>query len=76
MENWGLITYSEYYLLVNPETSSASGYFIVAAVVAHELAHQVLLCIYTPLFVYIINDINYVGHAIESKARCVITDTF
>jgi aminopeptidase N len=41
MENWGLITYNEYYLLIDPETSQATGYFDVACVIAHELAHQV-----------------------------------
>ena len=44
MENWGLIVYAENNLLTNPETSSASGYFTVAAVIAHELAHQVYTC--------------------------------
>jgi len=41
MENWGLVTYGEDFLLTHPETSSASGYYRVASVVAHELAHQV-----------------------------------
>lgn len=40
MENWGLITYGEYYLVVDPETSAASGVFDVASIISHELAHQ------------------------------------
>lgn len=41
MENWGLITYGEYILLVDPETSQATGKFDVASIISHELAHQV-----------------------------------
>ncbi len=39
MENWGLITYREIYLLVD-KNSTASSRQQVALVVAHELAHQ------------------------------------
>ncbi len=39
MENWGLVTYREVYLLVD-ENSSATSRQQVALVVAHELAHQ------------------------------------
>lgn len=39
MENWGLVTYREVYLLVD-ENSSAASRQQVALVVAHELAHQ------------------------------------
>ncbi|MDU6560945.1 MAG: M1 family metallopeptidase, partial [Streptococcus vestibularis] len=39
MENWGLVTYREVYLLVD-ENSSAESRQQVALVVAHELAHQ------------------------------------
>ncbi|MDU5661671.1 MAG: M1 family aminopeptidase, partial [Streptococcus sp.] len=39
MENWGLVTYREVYLLVD-ENSSAVSRQQVALVVAHELAHQ------------------------------------
>ena len=39
MENWGLITYREIYLLVD-ENSTVSSRQQVALVVAHELAHQ------------------------------------
>lgn len=40
MENWGLITYREQALLVNPDHTSLSSKQWVAMVVAHELAHQ------------------------------------
>lgn len=39
MENWGLVTYREVYLVVD-ENSTASSRQQVALVVAHELAHQ------------------------------------
>ena len=41
MENWGLITYRETALLIDPETSPLANKQRVAYVVAHELAHQV-----------------------------------
>lgn len=40
MENWGLITYREVALLVDPKTTGISGKQYVASVVAHELSHQ------------------------------------
>ncbi|XP_041374476.1 puromycin-sensitive aminopeptidase-like [Gigantopelta aegis] len=40
MENWGLVTYRETALLVDPEHSSAKIKQWVALVVGHELAHQ------------------------------------
>ena len=40
MENWGLVTYRESALLVDPKNSSASTKLWVALVVAHEIAHQ------------------------------------
>lgn len=40
MENWGLITYREQTLLVDPKTSTLTTKQYVAMVVAHELAHQ------------------------------------
>lgn len=40
MENWGLVTYRENALLIDPANSSAAAYQRVAEVVAHELAHQ------------------------------------
>lgn len=40
MENWGLITYREQALLVDPKNTSLEMKQYVAMVVAHELAHQ------------------------------------
>lgn len=40
MENWGLITYREVTLLVDPKTSSIAAKEWVATVIAHELSHQ------------------------------------
>lgn len=40
MENWGLVTYRETCLLVDPENTSAVQKQWIALVVAHELAHQ------------------------------------
>lgn len=40
MENWGLITFRETALLVDPENSAAANKEWVAHVVDHELAHQ------------------------------------
>ncbi|XP_075924071.1 puromycin-sensitive aminopeptidase-like [Petromyzon marinus] len=40
MENWGLVTYRELALLVDPKNSSAEAKQKVALVVGHELAHQ------------------------------------
>lgn len=40
MENWGLITYREIALLVDPETTTLSTKHYVATVIAHELSHQ------------------------------------
>uniref|UniRef100_A0A8V0XA92 Aminopeptidase n=1 Tax=Gallus gallus TaxID=9031 RepID=A0A8V0XA92_CHICK len=40
MENWGLITYRETNLLYDPNESASSNQQRVAAVVAHELVHQ------------------------------------
>jgi len=40
MENFGAITYRETELLVDPKTASVGGKKEVAAVVAHEMAHQ------------------------------------
>lgn len=40
MENWGLITYRESYMLVDPDNSSLTNKQLVATVIAHELAHQ------------------------------------
>lgn len=40
MENWGLITYREAFLLLNPDNSTYDNKMLVATSVAHELAHQ------------------------------------
>jgi puromycin-sensitive aminopeptidase len=40
MENWGAITYREQCMLVDEENASQEQLRIVAAVVAHEIAHQ------------------------------------
>ncbi len=40
MENWGLVTYRETALLVDPKNSSVHARQRVADVIAHELAHQ------------------------------------
>ncbi|XP_076169420.1 puromycin-sensitive aminopeptidase [Ptiloglossa arizonensis] len=40
MENWGLVTYRETCLLVDPQNTSALRKQWIALVVAHELAHQ------------------------------------
>lgn len=40
MENWGLVTYRETALLVDPENSSSAAKQWVALVVGHEIAHQ------------------------------------
>lgn len=40
MENWGLVTYREAYLLIDPQNASLPTKQRVATVIAHELAHQ------------------------------------
>nr|ADI48181.1 membrane alanyl aminopeptidase 1 [Chrysomela tremula] len=40
MENWGLVTYREAYLLWDPEESSNRYKQYVATIISHELAHQ------------------------------------
>ncbi|WP_313629308.1 M1 family metallopeptidase [Enterococcus italicus] len=40
MENWGLITYREAYLLLDPDNTSLTTKRAVATVIAHEVAHQ------------------------------------
>jgi Peptidase family M1 domain len=41
MENWGLITYREIYLLFNESEASPANKQRLATVIAHELAHMV-----------------------------------
>jgi predicted SprT family Zn-dependent metalloprotease len=43
MENWGLITYRMTAILFDPERSSSHDEQWISMVVAHELAHQVLM---------------------------------
>ena len=45
MENWGLITYREERILIDPFKSSADTKQSVALTVAHEIAHQVKMLI-------------------------------
>lgn len=40
MENWGLVTYRETFLLVDDENTSTIRRQSVAVVIGHELAHQ------------------------------------
>ena len=40
MENWGLITYREAYLLLDPTNTPLDTKELVATVITHELAHQ------------------------------------
>lgn len=40
MENWGLVTYREAYLLLDPANTALDMKQLVATVIAHELAHQ------------------------------------
>ena len=41
MENWGLITYGEESIAVNPLTASATQKLNVASIMCHEIAHHV-----------------------------------
>ena len=40
MENWGLITYRESCLLLDPENTSTMRKQFIALIVGHEVAHQ------------------------------------
>lgn len=40
MENWGLVTYREAYLLLDPDNTTLEMKKLVATVITHELAHQ------------------------------------
>ena len=53
MENWGLVIYRETALLYDEAINSASNKQRVAAVVAHELAHQVGCCSYCRCFLFV-----------------------
>jgi hypothetical protein len=49
MENWGLITYRETALLIDPQTATISNRQRVSLVVAHELVHQWCISAAPPL---------------------------
>ena len=55
MENWGLVTYRENALLIDPENSSATSRQLVALVVGHELAHMWFGNLVTMVSTYYIN---------------------
>lgn len=38
MENWGLVTYREIYLLFNPATGTTRDYENIVTIIAHEFA--------------------------------------
>ena len=40
MENWGLVTYREAYMLLDPDNTTLNQKRLVATVITHELAHQ------------------------------------
>lgn len=40
MENWGLVTYGEQYLLFNKSSSTTSSQNSIANIIAHEFTHQ------------------------------------
>ncbi|RDW60627.1 hypothetical protein BP6252_12010 [Coleophoma cylindrospora] len=40
MENWGLVTFADYLLLLDPQNTAAQAWQHVASMVVHELAHQ------------------------------------
>ncbi|XP_042891875.1 aminopeptidase N-like [Penaeus japonicus] len=50
MENWGLITYREKYLLHNPRVSTPLSKTFVAELISHELAHQWFGNLVTPVW--------------------------
>lgn len=40
MENWGLVTYREPYLLYNPNENSDAAKQSIASIISHEFGHQ------------------------------------
>lgn len=40
MENWGIVTFKETNILINPNSSNYMDYFSVVNVVCHEIAHM------------------------------------
>jgi aminopeptidase N len=41
MENWGLVTFREMYLLYDKDESTTSNKMTICSIIAHELAHMV-----------------------------------
>lgn len=41
MENWGLITYRDVYVLYDPKTMTSASKMQICSIIAHELAHMV-----------------------------------
>lgn len=52
MENWGLLTFKERFLMLNDAQSGAKAKQNVALIVAHEVAHQVRICYIIPADYY------------------------
>ncbi|ROT77110.1 putative aminopeptidase N [Penaeus vannamei] len=50
MENWGLITSKENYLMYNPEVSTPQTRAFITEVISHELAHQWFGNLVTPVW--------------------------
>ena len=46
MENWGLVLYRETSLLYDVESSAVSNKYYVSLVIAHEVAHTVMIYTY------------------------------
>lgn len=40
MENWGLVTYRDVYLLYDPSETSSASKMAICSIIAHELAHM------------------------------------
>lgn len=53
MENWGLVTYREAALLIDPVNSSSAARQHVALIVGHELAHNWFGNLVTMVTVYL-----------------------
>ena len=53
MENWGLVTFRESYLLVDEENSSTQRRQLNASIIGHELAHQWFGNLVTMVFKYL-----------------------
>ena len=60
MENWGLVTYGNYYMLIDPELSDIYDYWQVARVISHEQAHMVRekILLMVPLLSQLLQGVN------------------